>query len=97
MTNKDEIKVEGATVPVYTYEKDGITYYEFDTSELGPPEPMVNALSVLNLIDSSNKRAVMINHKKPMGLFDKISDRFDYKVEELNGKYRIEFWLKESK
>ncbi|MDQ7056583.1 MAG: hypothetical protein Q9M89_09100 [Persephonella sp.] len=94
MTVKQEIHVEGATVPVYLYEKDGITYYEFDTSELGPPEPMVNALSVLKLIDSPQKRAVMINHKKPMGLFDKISDRFDYKVEELDGKYRIEFWLK---
>ncbi|MBK3332014.1 hypothetical protein GWK41_02900 [Persephonella atlantica] len=97
MAEKEELKVEGATVPVYRYEKDGTVYYEFDTSQLGPPEPMVNALSVLKLIDSPNKRAVMINHKKPMGLFDKISDRFDYKIEEINGKYRIEFWLKGNK
>ncbi len=97
MAEKEKIEVESTTVPVYKYEENGLVYYEFDTSQLGPPEPMVNALSVLKLIDSPNKRAVMINHKKPMGLFDKISDRFDYKVEEIDGKYRIEFWLKGSK
>ena len=97
MIDKEKIEVEGATVPVYKYEKDNITYYEFDTSKLGPPEPMVNALSVLKLVDSPNKKAVMINHKKPMGLFDKISDRFDYRIEELDGKYKIEFWLKDNK
>ncbi|NPA57991.1 MAG: hypothetical protein GXN94_01725 [Aquificae bacterium] len=95
MADKKEIQVEGATVPVYQYEENGITYYQFDTSELGPPEPMVNAMAVLKLIDSPDKRAVMINHKKPMGLFDKIGDRFDYEVEELDGKYKIVFKLKE--
>lgn len=94
---KEEIKVEGATVPVFKYEKDGIIYYEFDTSELGPPEPMVNALAVLKLIDTPNKRAVMINHKKPMGLFEKIADRFEYEIEEIDGKYKIVFRLKENK
>jgi len=95
MSEKKEIHVEGATVPVYQYQQNGITYYEFDTSTLGPPEPMINAVAVLKLIDSPDKRAVMINHKKPMGLFDKVSDKFDYHIEEVNGKYRIIFKLKE--
>lgn len=95
MADKEKINVEGTTVPVYKYEENGIVYYEFDTSQLGPPEPMINAMAVLKLIDSPNKKAVMINHKKPMGLFDKISDKFDYKIEELNGKYKIVFSLKE--
>ncbi|WP_029520727.1 DUF2249 domain-containing protein [Persephonella sp. IF05-L8] len=96
MAEKKEIQVEGATVPVYQYEENGIIYYEFDTSKLGPPEPMVNALAVLSLIDSPNKRAVMINHKKPMGLFEKIEGKFDYEVEELeDGRYKIIFKLKE--
>ncbi|NPA17558.1 MAG: hypothetical protein GXO05_07405 [Aquificae bacterium] len=94
MAEKGEIQVEGATVPVYKYEENGITYYEFDTSALGPPEPMVNALAVLKLLDGPDKRAVMINHKKPMGLFDKIADKFDYEVEELDNKLRIIFKLK---
>ncbi|WP_456463906.1 hypothetical protein [Persephonella sp.] len=95
MSVKEEVKVEGATVPVYKYAENGITYYEFDTSELGPPEPMVNALAVLKLLDSQDKRVVMINHKKPMGLFDRIGDRYDYQIEEVNGKYKITFKIKE--
>ncbi|NPA12695.1 MAG: hypothetical protein GXO45_01775 [Aquificae bacterium] len=92
---REEIQVEGATVPVYKYQQDGLTYYEFDTSELGPPGPMVNAMAVLPLLDAPDKRVVMINHKKPMGLFDKIGDKYDYTVEELDGKYKITFKLKE--
>ena len=95
MAHKEEIQVEGATVPVYKYEQDGITYYEFDTSTLGPPEPMVNAMAVLKLLNSPNIRVVMINHKKPMGLFDKIGNKFDYDIEELDGKFKITFRLKE--
>ena len=95
MSVKEKIKVEGATVPVYRYTENGIIYYEFDTSELGPPEPMINALAVLKLIDSPDKRAVMINHKKPMGLFDRIGDKYDYQIEEIDGKYRITFKIKE--
>jgi len=90
----EEIKVEGATVPVYKYEKEGLTYFQFDTSMCGPPEPMINALAVLRLLDNENKRAVMINHKKPLGLFEKIEDKYDYIIEDYDGKYKITFKLK---
>ncbi len=94
MAEKVKVDVQGATVPVYKYTEGDITYYEFDTSELGPPEPMVNALSVLKLLDGPNVRAVMINHSKPVGLFDKIGDKYEYEVEDLNGKFKITFKLK---
>ena len=73
-----QIDVEGATVPFF---KDETAYY-FDSSLTGPPEPMVNAMLGLQLIDD-NTKIVMINHKAPMGLFPKIKDSFDYNIVEL--------------
>ena len=73
-----QINVEGATVPFF---KDETAYY-FDSSLTGPPEPMVNAMIGLQLIDD-NLKLVMINHKAPMGLFPKIQDSFKYEIVEL--------------
>ncbi len=52
-------------------------YFEFDTSRCGPPEPMVNAMAGLKLVTDSGKKLVMINHKRPMGLLNKIGENFD--------------------
>jgi hypothetical protein len=94
---KKEIEVTGATEPFYTYEKDGITYYEFDSSQCTPPGPMVNAMSGLKLIDSEDKRLVMINHKKPMGLLPKIEADFEWEEEALEGdKVKLIFRKKHS-
>ena len=95
MIEKVRIEVEGATVPVYKYEESGTIYYEFDTSELGPPEPMINALSVLKLLKNPNEVVIMINHSKPVGLFDKIGNSYTYEVEKMDGKYKITFKLPE--
>ena len=76
--NAKQINVEGATVPFY---KEDTAYY-FDSSLTGPPEPMVNAMLGLQLIDD-NLKLVMINHKAPMGLFPKIQDSFKYEILEL--------------
>jgi hypothetical protein len=90
--NKKEIEVTGATEPFFTYEKDGITYYEFDSSECTPPGPMVNAMCGLQLIDSPNKKLVMINMKKPMGLLPKIEADFSWEEAELeDGKVKLTF------
>jgi len=78
-----KIEVAGATVDFYTYVKDGLTLYQFDTSRCGPPEPMVNAMAGLQLIDGSEKKLVMINHKTPGGLFDKIGENYEYLIEKL--------------
>jgi len=89
---KTEIEVTGATEPFYTYEEDGITYYEFDTSLCTPPAPMVNAMCGLKLIDSTDKRLVMINMKKPMGLFPKVEADFTWVDEEIeDGKVKLTF------
>jgi len=92
---KKEIEVEGATVPFYQYEQDGNIYYEFDSSMCEPPGPMVNAMSGLKLLDAPNKRVVMINHKKPMGLLPKIEGDFEWDEQELDdGKIKLIFRLK---
>jgi len=94
---KEQIEVPGATVPFFTYKIEDTQYYEFDTSKCGPPEPMVNAMAGLKLIDSPNKRLVMINHKKPMGLLGKIGDNFELLEEETleDGRVKLVFGYKE--
>lgn len=82
---KEPIEVPGATVPFFTYQEEETQVYEFDTSKCGPPDPMVNAMSGLAMVDSANKKLVMINHKKPMGLLNKIGENFNITDEEIDG------------
>ena len=70
---------EGATVPFYRYTLGEDQIIEFDTSKCGPPEPMVNAMIGLKMVND-NTKLLMINHKKPMGLLDKIGE--NYRIEE---------------
>ena len=92
--NAHETEVEGATVPFYTYEEDGVNYLYFDSSKTGHPEPMVNAMAGLKALQEGQK-LVMINHKAPMGLFPKIESEYDYEIIELdNGLFKIIFGKK---
>ena len=89
--NAVEITLEGATVPFYKYEKDGVSYLQFDSSKTGHPEPMVNAMTGLQNLED-NQKLVMINHKPPMGLFPKVEADFDYEVEQIgNDLYKMTF------
>jgi hypothetical protein len=89
---KTEIEVAGATVPFFTYKMGETQYYEFDTSKCGPPDPMVNAMSGLKLVTDANKRLIMINHKKPMGLLDRIGQNYNIDVENLpDGRVKLTF------
>ena len=91
----EAINVEGSTVDFYTYKKENSTYYQFDTSMTGPPEPMVNAMAGLNLIDSSDKKLVMINHKSPGGLIAKIGENYEIEEEAIDGgKVKLTFSYK---
>jgi hypothetical protein len=93
---KEQIEVMGATVPFFTYTMGETQYFEFDTSKCGPPDPMVNAMAGLKLIDSSDKKLVMINHKKPMGLLEKISANFNIEDEALeDGRVKLVFSYKD--
>jgi len=90
-----KIEIAGSTVDFFTYVKDGLTIYQFDTSLTGPPEPMVNAMAGLKQIDSADKRLIMINHKAPGGLFKKISENYDYIVEDIDDqKVKVVFSYK---
>lgn len=90
------LHVENATVPFYTYMKDGIEFISFDTSLCVPPEPMVNAMIVLELLDSAQKKVVMINHRSPVGLLAKVQSFYDIDVTELDGgKLQLVFSYKE--
>lgn len=74
--------------------QDNTTIYQFDTSMTGPPEPMVNAMVGLKLIDSSDKKLIMINHKAPGGLFAKVDENYTYIVQDLeDGNVKVVFSL----
>jgi len=89
---KEPIEVPGATVPFFTYTMGETQYFEFDTSKCGPPEPMVNAMAGLKMVDGTDKKLVMINHKKPMGLLDKIGENYDIADEAMeDGRAKLIF------
>ena len=79
LENAEKITVAGASVDFYKQILDGTSYYYFDTSECGPPDPMVNAMAGLQLLDE-NSKLLMMNHKPPMGLFPKIQQNFSYEI-----------------
>lgn len=89
---KEEIEVEGATLPFFTYKNGESEVYEFDSSRCGPPEPMVNAMAGLKLLDSPSKKLVMINHTKPLGLLEKVRENYEIETEELDdGRVKLTF------
>ncbi len=95
-SDAQKVQVEGATVDFYKWKEGDTTYYGFDTSKLGPPEPMVNAMAGLKLVDNPSVKLVMVNHKMPMGLLNKIGENFQIEKEELSdGRIRLIFGYKE--
>jgi len=97
MIPKDTIQVDvmGSTVPFYKYEEDGVVIYQFDSSKAGHPEPMINAMSGLQII-SRNEKLLMINSKAPMGLFPKIEEDFNFEVQDLeDGRVKVTFTKKD--
>ncbi|MEA3554784.1 MAG: hypothetical protein U9R39_10360 [Campylobacterota bacterium] len=94
--NAEQIEVNGATVPFYKYEDNGITFLQFDSSKSGHPEPMVNAMCGLKALKNGEK-LVMFNSKAPMGLFPKVEDEFSFEIEEIQeGLTKIIFSSKSS-
>ena len=93
--NAQKVEVEGATVDFYKWQDGDTTYYAFDTSRCGPPEPMVNAMAGLKLVNSPNVKLIMINHKMPMGLLNKIEENYTIEKEELpDGNVKLVFGYK---
>lgn len=91
----EKIEVLGATVDFFKSIENGLTTYQFDTSRCGPPEPMVNAMAGLQLLDKDSQ-LVMINHQSPGGLFPKIESEFNYESSTLeDGKAKVVFTRKD--
>jgi len=90
--NKEKIEIPRTTLDFYTYEKEGITYYEFDATECSPPEPMVNAVVALNNLKDDKQRLIGTFFHIPTPLFERIKDKYSFEIEELqSGDFRIEF------
>lgn len=90
------ITLKSSPLKYCKYESFGKIFYKFDSSEESTPTPMIAALAGLDLIDSAEKRLIMINHIEPIGLFPMIGDRFSYKVNERkDGLFEIVFALKQ--
>ena len=89
-----KIEVPGSSVEFFTFKKNDLIYYFFDTSLSTPPDPMVNAMLGLQLLDNEDKRLIMINHSIPNALFARINLNYDYDVESFEDNIKIEFKYK---
>jgi len=78
--NTSTLAVDTATVEFLTFSKEDKTYYYFNSTQVGPPEPMVNAMAGLNLLKNDDV-LIMHNHKKPMGLLNKVEENFNISEE----------------
>lgn len=88
-SNAQKIEVENSTVEFFLYEKNSIKYYYFDTSSCAAPEPMINAMAGLKLINDSKNILIMINHQIPTGLFPRIENSFDFEIERLEKQNNV--------
>ncbi len=76
--NSEKFTPQSATVEFAKFHQEGILYIMFDTSRCAPPEPMVNATIALSMIENQNTKVIMINHKSPAGLLEKIKNSFEW-------------------
>ena len=91
---KEKIIVPRATLDIFKYEEDGLICYEFDATLCQPPEPMVNAMVCLSLLQNENDRLVGYFFHEPSPLYDKISSHFSHEATELkSGDFKIIFKL----
>jgi len=90
----EEFAPEGATVPFFKYTMGESQIIQFDTSKCGPPEPMVNAMIGLKMVDE-NTNLLMINHKSPAGLLGKVDDNYNIEsVDTPEGSVQLLFTYK---
>ncbi len=90
--NKSLLEVPGATLPFYTYEKDGLNYFEFDATKCESPEPMINTMRGLTLLQTSKDRVVGLYFHEPFPLYARIPLTIEHDAVELeSGDFRITF------
>ena len=89
---KQKVEIPLATLDIFKYQEDGLTYYEFDATHCQPPEPMVNAMVCLGVLKDENDRLAATFFHEPTPLYNKISGSFSYEATELeSGDFRIVF------
>ncbi|MDB2562444.1 DUF2249 domain-containing protein [Sulfurimonas sp.] len=92
---KNKIEVPRATLDIFTYEQEGLRFFEFDATACQPPEPMVNTMVCLGLLENKNDRLLGKFFHEPTPLYDKVSDKFTYQATEVEGgDFEILFALK---
>ena len=91
---KEKIIVPRATLDIFKYEENDLTFYEFDATLCQPPEPMINAMVCLSLLTSEKDRLVGYFFHEPAPLYDKISSKYTHEATELeSGDFKIVFQL----
>ncbi|EDZ62117.1 hypothetical protein SMGD1_0014 [Sulfurimonas gotlandica GD1] len=89
---KKLVEVPGTTLPFYTYEQDGLTFFEFNATECNPPEPMINTIKGLSLLKSNNDRLVGIFFHEPFPLYERIPFTISHEAVELDsGDFQVTF------
>ncbi|MBL0707944.1 MAG: DUF2249 domain-containing protein [Sulfurimonas sp.] len=95
--SKKSVKLEGATLPFYSYKEDGLTFYEYDARECQPPEPMVNTIKGLSFLKTPRDRLVGFFFHEPFPLYQRIPLSISHEAKELeDGDFKITFKLETS-
>ena len=90
--SREKIEVPRATLDFYKYEEDGLTYYEYDATKCQPPEPMVNTMIGLNLLQNENDRLVGMFFHEPFPLYERIPLTIGHEaIEQEDGSFKITF------
>jgi len=92
---KERVEIEHTTLDFYKYEKDSLTFYEFDATMSQAPEPMVNTMCALKMLVDKNDRLVGRFFHEPFPLFQRIEKNFIYESKELeDGNFLVTFCKK---
>ena len=87
---------DGATIPFVKYVENGETIIGFDSQMCIPPEPMVNAMIALKMLDTPHVKVIMVNHRSPVGLLAKVAENYEINEEKLEGEaVKLTFSYKE--
>lgn len=87
---------DGATIQFVEYEEEGVKIIGFDSQMCIPPEPMVNAMIALKMLETPKTKVIMVNHRSPVGLLAKINANYVIDEEKLGGEaVKLTFSYKE--
>ncbi len=90
--NKKLVTVPRATLDIYNYKEDGLNIYEFNATECSPPEPMVNTIVSLEMLQTEDDRLKVIFFHEPQPLFERVSASYSYESKELeDGDFLVTF------